>query len=392
MIRLPVLFVLLSLPCFCVAHPPRIDSVVMLDPQPHETDEAVIWYDNFDTDMQYGESSGDSVSSMFFGESGQSKLSHYEKGSRGKGGCKVFFGDSPTGRPIINQGQTYHDVYWRIYIKHQDGWTGGGPAKLSRATSLVSSNWAQAMIAHVWSVGKTLTLDPARGVSGSDIVTTRYNDFDNLKWLGNRPSATFQIHSTEEAGWWICVESRAKLNTPGHSDGVNQLWLDGRLEAERRNLNWRGSYTKHGINAVFLESYWNDGSPVTQSRWFDNFVVSTKPIGPVVCPQNPELIKTPFRGEGQQKGWQLELSSDSGGSETVWKSNLIIKTKRVRISHETGEFVGALADQTRLAPGRTYYSRVREQSEAGVWSEWSNWHQPFKTTSNQSRIGLWKIK
>jgi len=70
------------------------------------------------------------------------------------------------------------------------------------------------------------------------------------------------------------------LNTPGQKDGLNQLWIDGRLEAERKNLDWRGDYTGHGINAVFLETYWNDGSPVTQSRWIDNFVISTRPSVP----------------------------------------------------------------------------------------------------------------
>lgn len=390
--RIQIAFFFLLFPLFSTAQTPRIDSVVMLDPQPHETDEAVIWYDDFDTSLTYGESSGDLVSTMSFGESGRSKLSHYKQGSRGQGGCKVFFGDSPTGNPVIKRGNTYQDVYWRIYVKHQDGWTGGGPAKLSRATSLVSSNWAQAMIAHVWSVGNTLTLDPARGVVGSDIVTTRYNDFENLKWLGNRPHASFQIHSTEESGWWVCVESRAKLNAPGQSDGLNQLWLDGRLESERRNLNWRGSYTQHGINAVFLESYWNDGSPVTQSRWFENFVISTEPIGPVVCLRNPELIKTPFRGEGEQRGWQAELSPDADGSEVVWKSTLITDGDRMQVNEDTGGFINALSGHSQLAPGQTYYSRVREQNQAGDWSDWSGWHQPFKTASAESNIDSWKIE
>jgi hypothetical protein len=27
----------------------------------------------------------------------------------------------------------------------------------------------------------------------------------------------------------------------------------------------------HGINAVFLEGYWNSGSPLEQTRWIDVF-------------------------------------------------------------------------------------------------------------------------
>ena len=163
----------------------------------------------------------------------------YEKGTRGTGNRKVFFGDSPTGK-VVRKGQSFDDIYWRVYVKHQHGWTGGGPAKLSRATSIVSPRWAQAMIAHVWSSGEALTLDPATGVRGDQVVTTRYNDFPNLRWLGNKPASQFRLHSTQESGRWVCVEARAKLNTPGKKDGLNQLWIDGRLEAERKNLDWRG--------------------------------------------------------------------------------------------------------------------------------------------------------
>ena len=34
--------------------PPRIDSLVVLDPQPAESDPAVIWYDNFDDAEKHG--------------------------------------------------------------------------------------------------------------------------------------------------------------------------------------------------------------------------------------------------------------------------------------------------------------------------------------------------
>lgn len=254
--------------------------------QPQASDAATIWYDDFDGAVRtYTESQGGLDDAVALGGQGRSMLSLYEKGTRGIGNRKVFFGDSPTGK-VVRKGESFDDVYWRVYVKHQEGWTGGGPAKLSRATSIVSPRWNQAMIAHVWSSGESLTLDPASGVRGERVVTTRYNDFPNLHWLGNKPVAQFRLFSPEEAGRWVCVESWARLNTPGKRDGLNQLWIDGRLEADRKNLDWRGSFTAHGINAVFLETYWNDGSPVTQRRWIDNFVISTKPIGPVVCPRN----------------------------------------------------------------------------------------------------------
>jgi len=359
---------------------PRIDSVVMAATQPHATDKAVIWYDDFNGPPKaYTESQGTLDTGEAFGGTGRSMRCFYAKGSQGVGNRKVFFGDSPVGK-VVNKGQHYEDVYWRIYVKHPYGWQGGGPAKLSRATSMASGKWAQAMIAHVWSSGEALTLDPASGVRGDRVVTTKYNDFPNLRWLGNKPASQFKLSSAAEAGRWVCVEARAKLNTPGKKDGLNQLWIDGRLEAERKNLDWRGSYTQHGINAVFLEAYWNQGSPVDQSRWIDNFVISTQPIGPVVCPRNPALLKTPYRGPGTQQAWQIEIAADADGSACVWKSRPLATPDRTTVGADTGEFLGPLAGKTQLDPQRGYYVRVRQQSRAGVWSAWSPWHQPLRTS------------
>jgi hypothetical protein len=39
------------------------------------------------------------------------------------------------------------------------------------------------------------------------------------------------------------------------------------------------SFRDYGINAVYVENYWNDGAPHAQERYFDNFVVSTQRIG-----------------------------------------------------------------------------------------------------------------
>jgi hypothetical protein len=128
---------------------PRIDCVIMSRPQPHESDPAVIWYDDFDGPAKpYTEAEGELDTKEAFGGEGRSMLGLYGKGRQGRGNRKVFFGDSPTGK-VVQKGKHFDEVYWRIYVKHQVDWMGGGPDKLSRATSIVSSNWAQAMIAHV---------------------------------------------------------------------------------------------------------------------------------------------------------------------------------------------------------------------------------------------------
>jgi hypothetical protein len=79
-------------------------------------------------------------------------------------------------------------------------------------------------------------------------------------------------------GAWECVEFMVKLNDAGLSNGEFWYWKNGIAEASRTNLNWLGAYTEYGINSVRIEQYWPSAQRI-QSRYFDNFVVSTERIG-----------------------------------------------------------------------------------------------------------------
>lgn len=208
-------------------------------------------------------------------------------GSTSAGSLKLAFGRTPSSyfRPADAGTATYRDVYWRVYVRNQAGWQGGGGDKLSRATVFANSAWAQAMIGHVWSgsagsaANEFLVLDPASGtdVNGT-LITTGYNDFTNLRWLG-ATTGTTPLFRGAALGPWHCVEAHVKLNDAGQTNGLFELWVDDALNARKSALNWVGSFGAYGINAVFLENFWNAGSPVAQDRFFDNFIVSTQRIG-----------------------------------------------------------------------------------------------------------------
>ena len=368
---------------------PHIQSIEINKIQPQENDPDVIWYDDFRNEKPYLESSGEIDSAESFGSGSGSMKAGFKKGEiNGEGKRDLAFGDFPDGTNIVRKGEHFDEIYWRIYVKHEYGWE-GAPAKMSRATSIVSDNWQQSMIVHVWSgEANSITLDPASGVKGQSdsILTRKYNDFDNLRWLGNKPCSAFQISSKEESAYWVLVEASTKLNTPGLSDGSCRLWIDGRLEAERTKLNFRGRYTKHGINAVFLESYWNEGASKTEKRYYDNFVVSTKPVGPVTCPVNPVLFKTPYHGTGQQESWEVELATAFTGNEIVYKSKVQGVNTGIIINTETGSFTGTLSGKTQLVSGVTYFCRIRQKGTGTNWSGWSRWHQPFKVSVDYSAI------
>ena len=198
------------------------------------------------------------------------------------GDLHLAFGRTPDPyfRPV-DEGTTLHRrIFWRMYVRLDDGWSGGSGHKLARATSFATAEWAQAMVAHVWGGSRpTLALDPASGTtSDGELATGSYNDLDRFRWLGAVESRS-EVFGPERRGVWQCIEAEVELESPGARDGAFRLWVDGALEAERTGLDWVGGSAEYGVNALFVENYWDGGAPAPLERAFDNLVVSTERIG-----------------------------------------------------------------------------------------------------------------
>lgn len=246
-------------------------------------DSAWIWCDDFEQDrlssyFEYNEADGSFVRAQEVGLEGSAGMrGRFDQGQVSAGWLHLAIGQTPDSYmdPVDDGTQKYRDIYWRLYVRNEDQWTGGGGEKLTRAWILATADWDKAMMAHVWSGGtdeEHLVIDPASGTDqqGNLVADTR--------WLGYEATET-PIFAAEHIGQWHCVEARVRLNEAGRSDGVFRLWIDGQLEAEREGLNWVGSYDEYGVNVVKISNYWNDGSPAQQERYIDNFVVSTERIG-----------------------------------------------------------------------------------------------------------------
>jgi hypothetical protein len=250
---------------------------------------AWIWCDDFEEDRlkRYSEfgarDSFERLAGVGYGGS-TGMRAHFDTGQVNAGFLHVRFGKvpAPDFRPVDDGRTIYRDIYWRVFVKYSPLWIGGGGNKMSRAQSLASDDWAQAMIAHVWSPDdplENLWIEPASGVGfRGRLLTEYYNDFANLDFLGRTWSKT-PLFDSEHIGRWYCVEARARLNDPGRGNGVFELWINDRPEARLSGLGWMGSLKEYGINAVYLENYWNSGAPQPQDRYFDNFVISTERIG-----------------------------------------------------------------------------------------------------------------
>lgn len=257
----------------------------------------VLFCDDFESDgplraperyFEYGDAGGDFVPQDGVGVGGSRGMrALFREGAVGAGGMKLAFGRNPNGymRSAIRTDQDFREIFYRMDLRMEPGWV-GDPAKLSRATIFTEpDDWSQAMIAHLWGDGRgRLLVDPVRCVGPDDRPKCEgYNDFANMDWIGNRSGVT-SIFATESSGRWFDVEAHVRLNDPGEANGVQEFWIDGRLEARREGLDFVRGYTDYGINAIFFENYWNDGSPREQARFFDNILVSTERIGPLGAP------------------------------------------------------------------------------------------------------------
>jgi hypothetical protein len=250
-----------------------------------------LWCDDFEQDrtgryFEYVNPSGSFTRERGAGRGGSIGMrARWTRGQVDAGSLKLVFGRNPLGsRRLADAGRAdYRELYWRIYVRSQAGWQPIGNDKFTRAIVFAGPAWQEAAIAHVWGggAGSALdhyVLDPATGIDGRGaLVTTQYNDFAHLAWLGAVTGVTPLLG--DAAGQWHCVEAHMRLNDPGSSNGVFALWVDDRLDAQRDGVNWVGTYHAYGINALFLESYINTGAPAAQVRDYDDLAVSTARIG-----------------------------------------------------------------------------------------------------------------
>ncbi|MHC4396072.1 MAG: hypothetical protein ACYS1A_10510, partial [Planctomycetota bacterium] len=189
---------------------------------------------------------------------------YYTPGQVNAGWITRYFGDNPHLNP---PGPKYDEIYVRWYHKFGDGFT-GLPPKMARLRLQYPGAWWGYMTVHQW-------IDPGTGPLVADTHV-----YVGDRWL---PTAVSTLDYSDPAniGRWICIEIRVKLNTPSLSDGEIEYWADGQQILLQSGVNMRDDYDAYGLNLMQWDCYWNAGSDTAQSRFYDNLVISTAPIGPV---------------------------------------------------------------------------------------------------------------
>jgi hypothetical protein len=92
-------------------------------------------------------------------------------------------------------------------------------------------------------------------------------------------------------GTWICVEMLVQMNTPGVRDGRVALWQNGTLIADWQNVRFRDVATVK-IDEIQLENG-GQGSTQQNDKWYDNLVIATSYIGPMVSGVPPPTPPAP---------------------------------------------------------------------------------------------------
>src|SRR2546428_11903060 len=115
-----------------------------------------------------------------------------------------------------------------MYVRNPARWVGGAGYKLTRASSIVTSEWVEAMVAHLWGGDSpdtnALQLDPVSGTDAlGNLQTTRYNDFAHFHWLGREAGVT-QLFDASPVGQWDFEEAHAAVYGPRVADGGFLVW------------------------------------------------------------------------------------------------------------------------------------------------------------------------
>ncbi len=177
---------------------------------------------------------------------------------------------------VMDSGYPDH-LFVRWYHKFEDGFVSTPPKMARMRYRQRFGDWTSIFSIHCWIDNHEVVADVKSA-----------NGWLPIAWSG------FSFTDPSNIGRWVCYEMEVKLNTPGQSDGHYRMWIDDNLVIERLQVNLRGNYSYH-MNEVSLDCYWNGGAPQVQSRYFDDFVISTSKIGlkDNVPPNGDNVIDNP---------------------------------------------------------------------------------------------------
>jgi hypothetical protein len=91
---------------------------------------------------------------------------------------------------------------------------------------------------------------------------------------------------------WYCFEFMVKANAPGQRDGRIAFWLDGKLIADFPNMRFRDVETLK-MERIGIGLYMAKNELRENRKWYDDVVVATSYIGPLVVAKKAQPKSNP---------------------------------------------------------------------------------------------------
>jgi hypothetical protein len=183
----------------------------------------------------------------------------------------------------------YDSVYVRAWVRQSAGWKGWSKL-IQLGGSRTDDQWSAMGKSGVCPTGtdfflSMVVLQPDAGEPAPINFYTYYPGIPHSGTIcygttGSEAGATYNPPLTLSAGSWHKIEFWVKLNTPGQSNGLQRIWLDGRLIAEWTKAVLRNSNILK-LNSIMLTfSSCCGGPPQLQHLYFDDVVVSSRMPAP----------------------------------------------------------------------------------------------------------------
>lgn len=212
-------------------------------------------------------------------------------------------GDAPAG-PVwpTGRGQHFYDLYVQYKVYYSPGFRFDTNYKQFEIGT--QDNYDQTgTCCNPW-VANYLTIYASSG--GAQLAETNNKGSATPQWIGwaqNTSGYSSSNRLTLQSGRWYTIEVRRMLNDPNVANGILQMWVDGVLVMDYRNVTFRvprnGSYGAnftYGTNWVMISDYALQGVTQDQSIYYDDVKLSTTYIGtgsggtPPSAPTNLRIV------------------------------------------------------------------------------------------------------
>ncbi len=202
-------------------------------------------------------------------------------GQNNVGSAHIRFGDAPQGRVIEQPESQFDEVWVRAWVANDLQWPGGGHGESLKLEALAAGDArvSHAMM-HNFHEDDVQRMLLSTCVNDGMLECDGVQDFMDDVNIASAPG-TAPINASGQAGQWHCVVLHARLNDSGDTNGAGSLSVDGQLEVEADQLDWRGPIDV-GFNRLRVTSWATPaGTDDDRTRYVDDVAVAAVEL---TCP------------------------------------------------------------------------------------------------------------